>query len=165
MAVFHHLVVKLNHTTLSPGTRTLIYSSRQAWQVYIQLLKSIMPWSASSTASPMLNCLTDEKHNAVSQQIDLPPGAASAFLSWQLMLTGQVLLCVKAIPFNQGGQSPWWSLRPEACSSFHWPVQMVKSHAMEFHPRGLMCLKHNALVFSCNVTENIFHLWSATLPF
>lgn len=48
------------------GLTVLIYSSRQAMQVYIQLLKSILPWSASSTASPMLNCSTDEQHNAIS---------------------------------------------------------------------------------------------------
>lgn len=27
----------------------------------------------------MLNCFTDEKHNAISQQMNLPPGAMSAF--------------------------------------------------------------------------------------
>lgn len=45
----------------------------------------------------MLNCFTDEEHNAVSQQIHLPPGAVSAFLRWQLMRTGQVLLYVQTV--------------------------------------------------------------------
>ncbi len=35
-------------------------------------------------------------------------------------------------PFSQKGQSPLWSLRPAACLSFHWSVQMLWSHVMEF---------------------------------
>lgn len=110
---FNHLVVKVNHTSLSPGTRVLIYSSRQAQQVHIRLLKSIMPWSASSAASPMVICFTDEEDNAISQQIHLPPWAVSAFLRWQLMLRGQVLLCLNRPIQLKGSVS---SLIPQARS-------------------------------------------------
>lgn len=110
---FNHLVVKVNHTSLSPGTRVLIYSSRQAQQVHIRLLKSIMPWSASSAASPMVICFTDEEDNAISQQIHLPPWAVSAFFRWQLMLRGQVLLCLNRPIQSKGSVS---SLIPQARS-------------------------------------------------
>lgn len=43
MAVFNHPVVKLNHTSLSPGTQFLIYSSRHAWRVYVNYNLHLLP--------------------------------------------------------------------------------------------------------------------------
>lgn len=155
MAGFNHLLVKLNHTNHSPGTWVLIYSSRQPWQVYIQLLKSILLLSASSAASPVLNCFTDETHNAVSLQINLPPWAVSAFFGWQLMLAGQVLMCFYTVTFSQKGQSP--SLIPQARSMLQ--LSLVSADGEEschwnFYPRGLICPKHNALTLTCNSNKN-----------
>lgn len=130
MAGFHHLLVKLNHTNHSPGTRVLIYSSRQACQVYIQLLKSNLPLSASSAASPMLNCFTDEKHNAVTSRLICPLEQSQHFLDDSWCSQVKFSRVFRPLPSDRGVSLLRWSLRPEACSSFHWWVQMVRSHAI-----------------------------------